>query len=235
MSGESEEKLRKLFDEAITNAPSLIFIDEIDAITPKRENSQRGMEKRIVAQLLTCTDELHHASKKGKHVMIIGATNMPDSLDPALRRAGRFDREILMGIPDDTTREGILKVMCKNMAISSDFDFKSIARQCPGYVGADLSSLVKQAASVAVKRAFSSLACSQKQPFSQEELESLNITMHDFMIALPKVQPSAKREGFATIPNVSWSDIGALEDIREELTLSILHPILYPERFGKEI
>ncbi|TMW58326.1 hypothetical protein Poli38472_011914 [Pythium oligandrum] len=269
MSGESEQKLRELFEEAIANAPSIIFIDEIDAITPKRETSQRGMEKRIVAQLLTSTDSLNLENTGGKPVLIIGATNRPDALDSALRRAGRFDREICLGIPDEDARERILQVLSAKMKLSGDFDFKAIARKTPGFVGADLVSLTKEAAVIAVNRIFSSMLTappkpstpietavstdtpmengdeaaavdaastadgirSKVTPFTAKQLEPLSITMADFLAAIVKVQPSSKREGFATIPDVTWADIGALASVREELVLSILQPIQHPERF----
>jgi ribosome biogenesis ATPase len=184
MSGESEQKLRELFDEAIANAPSIIFIDEIDAITPKRETSQRGMEKRIVAQLLTSTDSLNLENTGGKPVLIIGATNRPDALDSALRRAGRFDREICVGIPDQQAREHILQVLSKKMKLSGDFNFKAIARKTPGFVGADLVSLTKEAAVIAVNRIFSSIleasdtnGTIQKQETIKEELEDVTMKM----------------------------------------------------------
>lgn len=141
MSGESEEKLRKLFDDAVALAPSIIFIDEIDAITGKRDSSTRGMERRIVAQLQTCMDSLNDKSNQAKPVMIIGATNRPDALDSALRRAGRFDREIALGIPDEAARRAILILMTRRMKISGDIDYDALAAQTPGYVGADLSAL----------------------------------------------------------------------------------------------
>ncbi|KAF1323580.1 Ribosome biogenesis atpase rix7, partial [Globisporangium splendens] len=277
MSGESEQKLRELFDEAIANAPSIIFIDEIDAITPKRETSQRGMEKRIVAQLLTSTDSLSLENTGGKPVLIIGATNRPDALDSALRRAGRFDREICLGIPDEDARERILQVLSQKMRLDGAFDFRAIARRTPGFVGADLVSLTKEAAVIAVNRIFSTMLATkpttaalaiepesatneeqtqvveaptlteeeqakQKQaaadgirskvtPFTPSQLAPLSITMDDFLQAVAKVQPSSKREGFATIPDVTWADIGALASVRDELVLSILHPIQNPERF----
>ncbi|GLE01006.1 hypothetical protein PINS_up009819 [Pythium insidiosum] len=273
MSGESEQKVRDLFEEAIANAPSIIFIDEIDAITPKRETSQRGMEKRIVAQLLTSTDSLSLANTGGKPVLIIGATNRPDALDSALRRAGRFDREICLGIPDEAARERILQVLSSKMKLAGDFDFKAIARRTPGFVGADLVSLTKEAAVIAVNRIFSTMLAtassarsaaataptqadgtsttdangaaessnnhqstadeirSQVTPFTPAQLAPLSISMQDFVAAISKVQPSSKREGFATIPDVTWADIGALASVRDELVLSILQPIQHPERF----
>ncbi|ETO82460.1 hypothetical protein F444_03400, partial [Phytophthora nicotianae P1976] len=284
MSGESEQKLRELFDEAISRAPSIIFIDEIDAITPKRETSARGMEKRIVAQLLTSTDSLSLENTGGKPVILIGATNRPDALDSALRRAGRFDREICLGIPDEEAREKILRVLARKMALEGDFDFPALARRTPGYVGADLVSLTKEAAVGAVNRIFTNINAvkaltaevdatsvsadtetsdagtsddamevdatqktvddaeeassaaddlrAQVKPFTEAQLAPLSITMADFEAAIPKVQPSSKREGFATIPDVTWDDIGALNEVRDELSLAVLQPIAHPERFA---
>ncbi|KUF88482.1 Endo-beta-1 [Phytophthora nicotianae] len=284
MSGESEQKLRELFDEAISRAPSIIFIDEIDAITPKRETSARGMEKRIVAQLLTSTDSLSLENTGGKPVILIGATNRPDALDSALRRAGRFDREICLGIPDEEAREKILRVLARKMTLEGDFDFPALARRTPGYVGADLVSLTKEAAVGAVNRIFTNINAvkaltaevdatsvsadtetsdagtsddamevdatqktvddaeeassaaddlrAQVKPFTEAQLAPLSITMADFEAAIPKVQPSSKREGFATIPDVTWDDIGALNEVRDELSLAVLQPIAHPERFA---
>ena len=273
-SGESELRLRELFKSAATSAPSIIFIDEIDAIAPKRDGGTggggvRGMEKRIVAQLLTCMDSLSATFKEhGKHVMVLGATNRPDSLDSALRRAGRFDREIVIGVPDEEAREGILKVMTSGMRLTGDFDLTQIAKKTPGYVGADLRALTKEAAIVAINRIFrenlgnacnatiagsstpsetgdvySNIATINNTsvpifgtpdapiPLTAEQMEPLYIVMDDFLEAVKHVQPSAKREGFATVPDVTWDDIGALESVREELALSVLEPISNPERF----
>jgi ribosome biogenesis ATPase len=134
-------------------APCLLFIDEIDAVTPKRETASKDMERRIVSQLLVCMDELtEHSAATGSHVLVIGATNRPDSIDPALRRAGRFDREISLGIPNEKARESILKVLCRNLTLSDDIDYTYLARQTPGYVGADLMALVNQTGTVAVNR-----------------------------------------------------------------------------------
>lgn len=402
MSGESEAKVRSLFADAQRLAPCIVFIDEIDAITPKRETAQREMERRIVAQLLTCMDDLNEGvgpiqreggeteiedesrSQRG-HVVIIGATNRPDSLDPALRRAGRFDREIALGIPDENARARILEVMAKRLRLEGSFDFKQVARNTPGFVGADLQALTKEAAAIAVKRILSKfepsstvgffpspnpvgsfseeksrisldkveedmgsvkrgngggesgerengegkgleeagilrdcggqevvqnltsegieretkggekdlerertkeevvqqgpenhgeivengilrgcerkgererevengkgneLICGKskelievpleinrerwKRKWTKEELEPLKITMADFEAAVGKVQPSSKREGFATIPDVTWEDVGALGDVREELEFSISRPIKQPEEY----
>ncbi|EDO30730.1 predicted protein [Nematostella vectensis] len=155
VSGESEEKVRELFTSAVAQAPCILFLDEIDAITPKRENASKDMERRIVSQLLSCMDDLNN--NPDAHVLVIGATNRPDSLDPALRRAGRFDREISMGIPDESARASILRVMCKQLKLSADFSFLSLSRQTPGYVGADLMALTREAAMIAVNRTFESL------------------------------------------------------------------------------
>lgn len=266
MSGESEKKIREVFDEARQLAPCILFLDEIDAITPKRETAQREMERRIVAQLLTCLDDLSLDNTDDKPVMVIGATNRPDSLDPALRRAGRFDREISMGIPNEEARIQILKVITNKLRLSGDLDFTKLAKLCPGYVGADLTALTTAAGIIAVKRIFGKLALSIKGeneqkimdvdsergleiealpekyeiakflekhpgPLSESELAPLSITMQDFEEALKKVQPSSKREGFASVPDVSWDDIGALGFVRDELRLAIVEPIKHPELF----
>ncbi|XP_062502351.1 nuclear valosin-containing protein-like isoform X1 [Corticium candelabrum] len=274
VSGESEEKIRTLFSHSKSLAPCIVFLDEIDAITPKRETASKDMERRIVAQLLTCMDELdEHSVKTGSHVLVIGATNRPDSIDPALRRAGRFDREISLGIPNEKARQRILKVLCKDLTLSEDFDFEYLARQTPGYVGADLMSLIREAAVVAVNRIFrclqgeateetksdkesrlsnlfktkadqesgvqkeekNALSVSQLQdcgPLSEESLCKLFISLADFEVALSVVQPSAKREGFATVPDVAWKDVGALSHIKDELSLSILAPVRHADDFA---
>nr|XP_006817581.1 PREDICTED: nuclear valosin-containing protein-like [Saccoglossus kowalevskii] len=253
VSGESEENIRDLFEKAVLSAPCIVFIDEIDAITPKRETAQREMERRIVAQLLTCMDEL---STSAAQVLVIGATNRADSLEPALRRAGRFDREISLGIPDEESRKRIMQVLCKSLKLSEDFDFSFLASQTPGYVGADLMSLCREAAMCAVNRAFDKLESKQdssvsvvdenasdkdvksvlswlrgQPPLTEEQLQDLYINIDDFKVTLPLVQPSAKREGFVTIPDVTWNDIGALEAVRDELSMAILAPVRNPVAF----
>ncbi|NWU48336.1 NVL protein, partial [Dromas ardeola] len=264
VSGESEQKLRELFEQAVSSAPCVLFIDEIDAITPKREVASKDMERRIVAQFLTCMDDLNNVSATTQ-VLVIGATNRPDSLDPALRRAGRFDREICLGIPDEAAREKILRTLCRKLKLPDSFEFHHLARLTPGYVGADLMALCREAAMCTVNRI---LIKSEKQkskhihtggntaeesmgigtdvldelhrlldllkkqdPLPEEQLHKLCIEMNDFIVALSSVQPSAKREGFVTIPDVTWADIGALEDVREELTMAILAPVRNPEQF----
>lgn len=284
MSGESEKKLRDLFEEAKSVAPCLIFMDEIDAITPKRDGgAQREMERRIVAQLLTLMDELTLEKTGGKPVVVIGATNRPDSLDSALRRAGRFDREICLTVPNEEQRISILKAMTKNIKLESgeNFDYRELSKLTPGYVGADLKSLVTAAGITAIKRIFETMSEAQEEssvqkddsmdidvthsesnkelilqnfdkkseveklstikkflmkhpdPLSQQQLDPLAITYEDFVNALPTVQPSAKREGFATVPDVTWQNVGALSSIRMELHMCIVQPIKKPEIYLK--
>ncbi|XP_058241131.1 nuclear valosin-containing protein-like isoform X2 [Hemibagrus wyckioides] len=283
ISGESEQKLRELFEQAVSGAPCILFIDEIDAITPKREVASKDMERRIVAQLLTCMDDLN-SLRIPAQVLVIGATNRPDSLDPALRRAGRFDREICLGIPDEGARLKIISTLCRKLKLAADFDFAQLARLTPGYVGADLMALCREAAMTAVNRllllqletgtmcqnitddqndastksqdmsmssdvaeesaqASDHLSAQQgeleqllsllrnSRSLSEEQLADLCIVMDDFRASLARVQPSAKREGFATVPDVTWDDVGALQDIREELTMAILAPVRSPEQF----
>ncbi|XP_050299464.1 nuclear valosin-containing protein-like [Anthonomus grandis grandis] len=376
VSGESEERIRELFERACNAAPCILFIDEIDAITPNRQNAQKEMERRIVAQILSCLDDLCD-SENGDKVLVIGATNRPDSIDPALRRAGRFDREICLGIPDLKAREAILRVLTANLTLAPNFDYEAIAKNSPGYVGADLLSLTREAAMAAVSRAYNKIkeerrieqvlaaervaeeqkkreevakkraeeaakkqreaeevavaSISKKEeeeivvdddvnkpetkdpqggdavvvlddteepqenlsdgksdekagkepsetangvatavepdiiveeeslpvqepmpvddvktltdleelqlwlhdrsPINDEQLKSLCITMEDFALALKKVQPSAKREGFATVPDTTWDDVGSLRDIREELQMAILAPVRHSEQF----
>uniref|UniRef100_A0A673LA21 AAA+ ATPase domain-containing protein n=1 Tax=Sinocyclocheilus rhinocerous TaxID=307959 RepID=A0A673LA21_9TELE len=232
------------------STPCILFIDEIDAITPKREIASKDMERRIVAQLLTCMDDLNSLSEPAQ-VLVIGATNRPDSLDPALRRAGRFDREICLGIPDEAARLKILKTLCRKITLPEDFDYRQLARLTPGYVGADLMALCREAAMSAVNRILLQALhdpsqgirvlstdleqllslLKRNEALSEEQLSGLCVLMSDFRTSLARVQPSAKREGFATVPDVTWEDVGALQDIREELNMAIMAPINNPEHF----
>lgn len=335
VSGESEERIREVFEQAASFAPCVLFIDEIDAISSNRVNAQKDMERRIVAQLLQSFDNLSKL-EYGDQVLVIGATNRPDSLDPSLRRVGRFDHEICLGIPDRKAREEILEIITGKMKIEEKFDFEEMATLTPGFVGGDLLALTSRAASTCVKRVLEekerefadkekeatavvkpvdvdvdeellmevdteakvqensdvkeaeskiadeepkeatmedvestipaapieepeekvesaekveepelkvseikpkselTLATmlkflqNENQPLSEKELETLTITRQDFLDALKQVQPSAKREGFITVPDVTWDDIGSLQDIRKELKLSILAPVKYP-------
>ncbi|QEU63082.1 Rix7 [Kluyveromyces lactis] len=270
MSGESEKKIRELFDEAKSLAPCLVFFDEIDAITPKRDGgAQREMERRIVAQLLTSMDELSFEKMEGKPVIVIGATNRPDSLDAALRRAGRFDREICLNVPNETSRYFILKKMASSLKIDGEIDFIKLAKLTPGFVGADLKALITAAGTCAIKRIFQNYAGSNDidmdvdidaetqlkntanmidplplsiiqrfidnfpDTLTAEQLQGLSIKYEDFLKALPTIQPTAKREGFATVPDVTWSSVGALDKIRIELNMAIVQPIKRPELYEK--
>jgi len=295
MSGESEAKLRELFADAKAAAPCLVFIDEIDAIAPKRESAQREMERRIVAQLLTCMDELslqhvvagargdadpkdadgHATTAQIAPVLVIAATNRPDALDPALRRAGRFDREIAVRTPDAAARARILRVLCRHMRISDELAFETIGEACAGFVGADLAALAKEAAVIAVNRIFTHLLAKDTpdapsdgaatggpgaaaggptdvvlsaelrvrmlastrlaalpRPLPAAQLAHLSISENDFWAGLGNVQPSARREGFSTVPNVTWADVGALNELRAELTACLLEPLRHPKRFA---
>jgi ribosome biogenesis ATPase len=259
MSGESEKKIRDIFEEAKRMAPCLVFIDEIDVIMGKRESAQREMEKRIVAQMLTCMDEMALEKTGGKPVIIIAATNRPDSLDPALRRAGRFNKEINLGVPNELAREKILRALTQKLTLPEDFAYRALAKLTPGFVGADLNDVVSVAGTEAMKRMMAVLkqrtatamdldtsSLDVTLPPSLLILRSLvahagesspdgdfSITYQDFLTAVPKVQPSAKREGFATIPDTTWSHIGALHEVREQLEMAIVEPIKRPESFAR--
>ncbi|TKX23821.1 ATPase-like protein 11 [Elsinoe australis] len=314
MSGESEKQVRDAFDEARRSAPCLLFIDEIDVIAPKRESSQSQMEKRIVAQLLISMDslEMDNKGEDQKPVIVLAATNRPDSLDPALRRGGRFDTEINMGVPNEKTRALILQALTKDTPLSSDVDFEQLARMTPGFVGADLRDLVGKAGAYTTKlytgalkeqaAAFeqsgalttttpvdatadgiksslanmpsrspgtnsdpsdvnSSTAMDLDLPLSKSTaitpenpkihsyrlltsrlrntqlpepagFTSPSLQMDSFLSVLPSIIPSSKREGFATIPDTTWSNIGALKLVREELEISIVDAIRYPDRYA---
>ena len=236
MSGESESRVRDLFTQAKKLAPCILFIDEIDAITPKRESASREMERRIVAQLLSSMDDLNENNSLNSEdeelpmVFVIGATNRPDSIDPALRRAGRFDRELRLGIPDESSRLIILQVISRKLTKSPLLDLLTIARLTPGYVGADLKSLVREAANIAINRIFELKETLGLGSPSLAELVCC-LEQADFELAIKKVQPSAKREGFAVVPGITWDDIGALHKIREELRMAVVEPMRHPELF----
>lgn len=322
MSGESEKKIREIFEEARAIAPCLLFIDEIDAVTPKREGGGRGMETRIVAQLLTCIDDLNPEKNDFRPVIVLGATNRPDAIDPALRRPGRFDEEIAMAVPDRKSRELILKAITRPLKLNDDIDFELLAMRTPGYVAADLKALVTAAGSMALERAFKQLVEKKEagletndkieeikdtdsmdvegtqeeqqqlneeqqlgreqqqpsvevtietdnkteevkkepteapkpttvitlpnpphtsvwvdflrmfpNPLTASQLQNMVIALHDFLTAIPLIQPSSKREGFATVPDVSWEDVGALAQVRQELHMAIVQPIRQPDLF----
>ena len=228
--GQSEENLRKIFKEAEDNAPSIIFIDEIDAIAPKREEVTGEVERRIVSQLLTLMDGLEARGK----VIVIGATNRPNALDPALRRPGRFDREIEIGVPDRNARLEILEIHTRGMPLADDVDLEKLADLTHGFVGADLAALAKEAAMRALRRVFAEVKIDiEQEEIPAEVLDRLVVTMDDFMKALKDITPSALREVVVQVPNVKWSDIGGLNRVKEELKMAIEWPLKYPELFEK--
>ncbi|KAH7847120.1 hypothetical protein Vadar_022129 [Vaccinium darrowii] len=258
VSGGSEENIRDLFAKAYRTAPSIVFIDEIDAIASKRENLQREMERRIVTQLMTCMDESYRSVQqvdagpnaessniRPGYVLVIGATNRPDAVDPALRRPGRFDREIILGVPDENARVEILSVLTRDLRVDGAFDLVKLARSTPGFVGADLTALANKAGNLAMKRIIDRRKCELsveptdgehtedwwKLPWLPEEMENLSITMADFEEAAKLVQPSSRREGFSTIPNVKWEDVGGLHLLRQEFDRYIVRRIKYPEDY----
>ena len=224
--GESEERLREFFKQAEENTPSIIFIDEIDSIAPKREEVSGDVEKRIVSQLLTLMDGM---KSRGK-VVVIAATNRPDSLDPALRRPGRFDREIEIGIPDEEGRLAILNIHTRGMPIDEKVDLKAISKITHGFVGADLEVLAKEAAMRSLRRIMPEIDLDQEK-ISQEILQKIQITNEDFRDALKEVRPSALREVLIQTPNVTWDDVGGLESLKEELREAIEWPIKHKDAF----
>ena len=224
--GESEERIREIFTQAEENAPSIIFIDEIDSIAPKRDEVSGELEKRIVSQLLTLLDGM---KSRGK-VVVIAATNRPDSIDPALRRPGRFDREIEIGIPDDEGRFDILSIHTRGMPIDEKVDLKQISKTTHGFVGADLEVLSKEAAMKSLRRVLPEIDYDEEK-ISSEILEKIQITSEDFRDALKEVSPSALREVQVQVPNVSWDDVGGLNDLKEELKEAVEWPIKYKDAY----
>ena len=226
--GESEARLREVFAEAEKNAPSIIFIDEIDAIAPKREEVVGEVEKRVVAQLLALMDGL----KERGRVVVIGATNRIDAIDPALRRPGRFDREIEIPPPDKRARKAILEVHTRNVPLAEDVNLEEIAELTHGYTGADLAALVKEAAMNALRRVLDKVNL-ERDEIPPEVLEELRITMNDFIKALRDVSPSGLREVLVEVPEVHWDDIGGLEDVKQQLREAVEWPLKHPEVYEK--
>ncbi|KAL2519574.1 Cell division control protein 48E [Abeliophyllum distichum] len=228
LAGESESNLRKAFEEAEKNAPSIIFIDEIDSIAPKREKTNGEVERRIVSQLLTLMDGL----KSRAHVIVMGATNRPNSIDPALRRFGRFDREIDIGVPDEVGRLEVLRIHTKNMKLSDEVDLERIAKDTHGYVGADLAALCTEAALQCIREKMDVIDL-EDDSIDAEILNSMAVTNEHFQTALGTSNPSALRETVVEVPNVSWEDIGGLENVKRELQETVQYPVEHPEKFEK--
>jgi len=226
--GESEQRLRQVFEEATKAAPSIIFIDEIDSIAPKRGQVQGEAEKRLVAQLLTLMDGL----EKRANLVVIAATNRPEAIDEALRRPGRFDREIVIGVPDERGRREILGIHTRGMPLGDKVDLKELSRTTYGFVGADLAALCREAAIEAVRRIMPRLNL-EERTIPPEVLDELSVTREDFLEALKRVQPSAMREVMVQAPNVGWDDVGGLDDAREKLREGVELPLKHPEAFRR--
>ncbi len=225
--GEAEKRIRDIFEEAEKNAPSIIFIDEIDAIASKREEAYGEVERRVVAQLLATMDGL---KSRGK-VVVIAATNRPNAIDGALRRPGRFDREVEIGVPKQEGRLMIMKIHTRNMPLTEDVNLDEIARVTHGFVGADLEVLCKEAAMVVLRKLLPEMKYRKDEPIPAEFLEKLVISMNDFKEALKSVRPSALREVFVERPSINWEDIGGLDDIKQELKEAVEWPLKYPGVF----
>ncbi len=226
--GEAEEKLRNIFAQAEENAPSIVFIDEMDAITPKREEVVGEVERRLVSQLLTILDGL----KSRGQVIVIGATNRVNAIDPALRRPGRFDREIEIGVPDKKGRKEMLQIHTRGMPLSSDVNLDEFAAITHGFVGADVQALCKEAAMKALRRILPQIKLEDEQ-IPQSILDSIQVKKEDFHNALKEITPSALREVFVEIPNVKWDQIGGLEEVKRELNEAVDLPLKKPHVFKR--
>ena len=224
--GESEEQLREIFEEAEENAPTVIFIDEIDSIAPSRDEVSGEVERRVVAQLLSLMDGLEARGD----VIVIAATNRVDAVDNALRRGGRFDREIEVGVPDRDGRLEILQIHSRSMPLAEDVDLGEYADQTYGFVGADIASLTKEAAMSALRRVRPRIDIDEEE-IPAEVLEDLEVTVEDFEYAMSAVEPSAMREVFVEVPDVTYDDVGGLEDVKQELVEAVEWPLDYPEVF----
>lgn len=227
--GESEANLRKKFEEAQENAPSILFIDELDSLAPKREEVTGEVERRIVAQLSTLMDGL---KARGK-VIVIGATNRPNALDPALRRPGRFDREIEIGVPDQKGRKEILQIHMRNMPLDNDVDIDKLSEITYGFVGADLEALCKESAMSALRKNLPQISWRKEEELPLDILNKLKVTKDDFQNALKMVEPSAMREVLVEIPTVTWKDVGGLEGVKESLKEMVEWPLKNPKAFDR--
>lgn len=225
--GESEQRLRELFEQANKDAPSIIFIDELDSIAPKREDVTGEVERRVVAQLLTMMDGLEERGQ----VVVIGATNRIDAIDPALRRPGRFDREIEIGVPDRNERFEILQIHTRGMPLSDNVKLNEFAERTHGFVGADISALAREAAMKALRRYLPQIKLDEAVP--RELLNSMQVTDYDFEAALKEVEPSAMREVLVEIPEISWNDVGGLVSARQEIIEAVEWPLKRPEKFER--
>lgn len=228
MAGESESNLRRAFEEAQKNAPAIIFIDEIDSIAPKRDKSSGEVEKRVVSQLLTLMDGI----KGRQHVVVIAATNRPNSIDQALRRFGRFDRELDIGVPDEIGRMEILRIHTKNMKLAEDVELTSIAKNTHGFVGADLAQLCTEAALQCIREKMD-LIDIDSDAIDQEILNAMAVCQEHFKYAMDVTNPSSLRETVVEVPTTTWEDIGGLEDTKATLQEMILYPIEHPDKFEK--
>ncbi len=224
--GESEKQLREIFDEAAANAPAIIFIDELDSIAPKREDVSGEVERRVVAQLLTLLDGMQGRD----NVVVIGATNRRDAIDPALRRPGRFDRELEIGVPDKNGRKEIIDIHTRGMPISDDFDIDWLLDNSYGFVGADISALVRESAMKALRRYLPEIDLDEEQ-IPPEVLEKMEVRMSDFRQAIKEIEPSALREIYLEVPEVSWDQVGGLDEVKERLKESIEWPLTKPDVF----
>jgi len=228
MAGDSESNLRKAFEEAEKNAPAIIFIDEVDSIAPKRDKAEGEVERRVVSQLLTLMDGL----KSRSNVVVMAATNRPNSIDPALRRFGRFDRELDIGIPDPIGRLEILRIHTKNMKLAEEVDLEAIAKDTHGFVGADLAQLCSEAAMNCIREKMELIRI-EDDNIPAEVLNSMFVTQEHFKAAMKKTNPSALRETTVEVPNVTWADVGGLENTKRELQELVQYPVNHPEKFRK--
>jgi len=228
LAGESESNLRKAFEECEKNSPAILFIDEIDSIAPKREKTQGEVERRIVSMLLTLMDGM----KSRSHVIVMGATNRPNSIDAALRRFGRFDREIDIGVPDEIGRLEVLRIHTRNMKLDDGVDLESVSKDTHGYVGADLAALCTESALQCIREKMDVIDL-EDDTIDAEVLNSMAVTMDNFKTALGTSNPSALRETVVEVPNVTWDDVGGLEGVKRELQETVQYPVEHPEKFEK--
>ncbi len=226
--GESEARLREMFQQAQKNSPSIIFIDELDAIAPKREDVTGEVERRVVAQLLALMDGL---SGRG-YLIVIGATNRPEALDPALRRPGRFDREIEIGVPDQKGRFEVLQIHTRGMPLKDDVDMNKLAKMSHGYTGADLSALGRETAMKALRRYLPEINLEEER-VPPSVLEKMEVRMEDFLNAYREITPTAMREVYIEVPTVLWGDIGGLENVKQDLIEAVEWPLKTPEAFTR--